>query len=283
MINELLSDCVKMKKELRNISRLLLTKKLSQHLMKDCRIGYSFLEALGTIRSTCLIEIGSGTGFLTRFISRVTKQVIAVEFDLRLIPYLRNYLRDLPNVHIVVGDGKNLINSCRCDTLVSNTPYHISTPLLINFVKSNLKHAVLMLQKEITDRLMSSPGSREYSRITAFVNTFVTVNRVRDFPSSSFIPEPKVNSSLVVLARKRAWDCSWLLYEDMLRHIFTQRRKLAKKVFRNYLRKLKTTVSEERLDFLGSKRVFELSIEDLLNLHKVVSEELNHTNKFRNC
>jgi len=266
-----------MKQELKKISKLLLAKKLSQHLMRDCRIGYFFAEALESIRSNCVIEIGSGTGFLTRFISRATKQVITVELDLRLIPYLRNYLRDLPNVHIVMGDGKELLSSCRCGALVSNTPYHISSPLLINFVKSNLRYAVLTLQKEVAERLMSSPGSHGYGRITAFVNTFVTVTKIRDFPSSSFIPEPKVDSSLVVLIRKRAWDHSWLSYEDMLRYIFTQRRKLARKVIRDYLRMLKVTVPEEELGFLGSKRVYELSVDDLLKLHKVINEELNHT------
>ncbi len=261
-----------MMKEVRSASELTLVKKLSQRLMRDCNIGYSFAEAVAGLGSNNVIEVGSGIGFLTRFISRAVKQVIAVELDLRFIPYLKRYLRDLQNVYVVAGDGEVLLNGCRLDTLVSNTPYHISGPLLADFVKSNLKFAVLMLQKEVAERLISKPGEHGYSRITAFLNTFTSISRIKEFPPSSFFPEPKVNSTLVVIVKKKYWNASWRTYEDMLRFIFTQRRKLAKKVFKTYIKGLKISVLEEELNFLNNKRVFELSTDELIQVHKLINK-----------
>ena len=271
MFDALLSDCTLMRKKLQRISRFLPYKRFGQYFIRDCSIGYLFAKVLADLNSCCVIEVGSGLGFLTRFISRVTKQVISVELDLRLIPHLREYLRDLENVHVVAADGSKILNSCRCDTLVSNTPYYISSLLLINFVKSDLRHAVLMLQREVADRLISQPGERIYGRISAFLSTFASVKKIKDFPPDSFFPTPKVSSSLVSLTRKRRWDDSWLAYEDILRYIFTQRRKLVEKVFRHYINQKGIHLPKSDISFISGKRVYELSINELIQLYALVS------------
>ncbi|MCD6324054.1 MAG: ribosomal RNA small subunit methyltransferase A [Desulfurococcales archaeon] len=248
----------KLRRELR------LLKREGQHLMKDCGIGEAFISALEGLRPKSCVEIGAGLGFLTRFIRRSCSNVIAVELDLRLLPYLKGYVSDLLNVHIVGGDGLHIISGGHlCDTIVSNTPYKITGPLIAGIVKSAAKAAAIMVQQEVADRLTSPPGDRKYGRLTAFVNSFMSVERVRTFPPESFFPRPKVNSTLIVLKRFREWSPSMLGYERFLRDLFTQRRKVLGKVLRETFHCVKTDVADD----IRKLRVYQLSPPQLLKIY----------------
>jgi len=263
-------ECLYLKKGAKVLKELRPIKKLGQHFLNDCRIGYLFASTLSDMDAGSCLEIGAGIGLLTRFIAKACKRVLACEADLRLLPYLRRLTKDLYNVYITACDGVSLLsNGCRCKILVSNTPYNISALLLTSFIKSNMKAALLMLQKEVADKLLAKPGDRNYGRISAFVRTFTNVKKINDFLPSSFTPEPSVSSSLVILKRKVAWNNDWLLYEDMLRHLFPYRRKLAAKVFSKYLLSIGAKI-EDNLTFLKEKRVYELSISDLLRMYETI-------------
>ncbi len=265
-------ECIWLKRAVRELSRSVwLTKKLGQHVMVDCRIGYEFARAVTKLNPQVVFEFGAGAGLLTRFVARAASHVVAVEIDARLTDILHRNTKDLVNVHPIMSDGLSLIERgvVRADVLVSNTPYVLSSPLLISFIKSKMRAAVLMLQKEVADRLMSDPGNRSYGRLTAVVQTFAKVRKIADFPPSSFFPEPEVSSSLVVIERIREWGEEWGKYEDLVRCLFNQKRKLAYKVLRSCVETL-GEVNKVIPEWTRKKRVIELSVDDLLELYKTV-------------
>jgi 16S rRNA (adenine1518-N6/adenine1519-N6)-dimethyltransferase len=249
-----------------------LSKKRGQHLTRNCNVGYIFSRVLKKIGAVNCLEIGAGPGILTLFLARSVKQLITVELDLKLLKHLERNTKDLYNVHPVGGDGISIMKSgLRLDTVASNTPYYITAPLVTTFIKSPLTNALLMLQREVAERLLSPPGTRGYGRITAFVNTFAEVRKIADFSPDSFIPQPEVSSSLILIVKRHQWEEGFILYEEMLRFLFTQRKKIASKVFNNFLSRqgLKKKVD---LRFLGAKRVYQLGVDDLLRLYEIVRE-----------
>ncbi len=270
--NDMSNICRDAHRILKNTLReVRLSKRHGQHLTRDCSIGYTFSKVLKEIGALNCLEIGAGPGILTLFLASTVKQLIAVELDLKLLRYLEHYTKHLYNVHPVGGDGISIMNSSiRLDTVASNTPYYITAPLVITFIKSPLKKAVLMLQKEVAERLISPAGTRKYGRITAFVNTFAEVKKIADFSPISFTPQPEVGSSLVVILKRLQWNEEFSLYEEMLRFLFTQRRKVASKVFNNFLKR--QGLKEVDLKFLRGRRVYQLNVDDLLRLYEFVKD-----------
>lgn len=265
-------ECIWLKRAVRELSRSVwLTKRLGQHIMVDCRIGYEFARTVMELNPQVVFEFGAGAGLLTRFVARAASHVVAVEIDARLTDILHMNTRDLVNVYPIMSDGLSLIERgvVRADVLVSNTPYILSSSLLISFIKSKMRAAVLMLQKEVADRLLSDPGNRSYGRLTAIVQTFAKVRKIADFPPSSFFPEPEVSSSLVAIERTREWREEWKNYEDLVRCLFNQKRKLAYKVLKSCVETL-GDVNKVIPEWTRKKRVIELSVDDLLELYMTV-------------
>ncbi len=252
-------------------SEVQLMKKESQHVMKDCRLGIHFASVLMNAGSENCIEIGAGFGFLTRFIAKACKNVVAVEVDLRLLPHLKRYVKDLPNVDVVGGDGLyTLAGGHLCDTVVSNTPYKVTGPIIAKIVKSNAEFAVLTVQKEVAERLTSSPGMRRYGRLTAFVKSFMSVKKIATFPPSSFFPKPQVNSTLIVLRRVRRWNSALTGYEVFLQKIFNQKRKILRKVLKN--------MATDRYKIVGNDilmlRIYQLSPVQLWRIYELIKDSL---------
>ncbi len=272
-----LSDvCVWMNAKIRELRSKLPKplRRLSQHFMSSCRIGYAFCKALLNLKPNCVFELGAGVGFLTRFISVCSPQVVAVEIDYRLASILRENLLDLPNVHLLLGDGLQFLRSdcLRADVLVSNSPYSVTGPLLSSYVKSGLKVALLTLQEEVAERVRARPGSRGYGRISVLVQVFNDVYVMNRFPPNYFIPRPKVASRLVLLRRKRVWRKEYELLEELTKCVFSQRRRRASKVMRYCLMKMgyaEPIISKVIKDVLREDlRVYELEPDTYFKLIK---------------
>ena len=166
-------------------------------------------------------------------------------------------------LEVVFGDAIELVPLIRgVDILASNTPYNISSQLLVAFVKNPLlRAAVMTLQKDLVDRLLAPPGSKRYGRIAAFVRTFAIIEKVADYPPSYFVPEPEVWSSLVVLRKVTDWSEGWARYEDMLRCLFNQRRRVLRTVARRCGLAMPTD--------LLNKRVYELGPEEFVRIYRL--------------
>ncbi len=255
-------------------------KRLSQHFIVDNRLLDEILEHVTKLKPSRVVEIGTGLGVLTASLSNLVRYVVTVELDSRLAGIARDFLsREVGNgvVDVLVGDGVFLLRSGLrgFDVVVSNVPYSITGPLINSIIKSTCKAAILTLQNEVAERLIALPGSREYSRLTVMVNTFMDVELGNIYPPTSFTPHPKVYSRVVVLKRSRAWSDEWRTYEDLIRCLFNQRRKLARKVLRSCLKgSINNLGASKIIDLIEGRRVYQLRVETLLNIYLTLRQNL---------
>ncbi len=245
--------------------RIKLVKDLGQHLMICCSLGKHVCSELRRINAESVLEIGSGTGFLTAFILSCTNKVVAIELDHRLASLCEELLGNNPKLHVIVGDGLQVLRESSIlgiDSVVSNTPFYISTPLIMSFIKSKYRYAVLTLQREVADRLVAEPGTREYGRLSVIVKLFAKAEVIRYFSRSCFMPKPEVDVALVRISKINAWIDEYTVFEKFLACAFSQRRRKASKVVLKCLNELgyqPDLVCKSLLDTLSDRRVFQLS------------------------
>ncbi|MDR4508704.1 MAG: 16S rRNA (adenine(1518)-N(6)/adenine(1519)-N(6))-dimethyltransferase RsmA [Candidatus Brocadiaceae bacterium] len=222
------------------------------------RFGQNFLIDQNTLVSIPVIadlkeddvvlEIGTGTGGLTRLLADTSRHVFTVEVDKKLFELSADTLKLYKNTtafHADILKTKHALNpditSYILDWLkennqtqikvVSNLPYHISTPVIIVLLESDLpiESMVFMLQREITERMMAAPGTREYGILTVITHLFSEVEVVKILPPEVFWPKPDVHSALVKLTihKENVKDRirSYPFFTKVIAAIFETRRK----------------------------------------------------------
>jgi 16S rRNA (adenine1518-N6/adenine1519-N6)-dimethyltransferase len=247
-------------------------KRLSQHFVVDSRLISELLDNVLRFKPKLVVEVGTGLGMLTAYLAGISNYVVSIELDRSLAEVATKYVYEVgvgSKVDVVVGDGVKLLRGGFRDIelVVSNVPYNVTGPLINSIIKSNCRAAVLTLQKEVADRLVATPGSRGYSRLTVMVNTFMDVELGGLYSPKSFYPEPKVSSRVVVLRRVREWSDEWVLFEDLIRCLFNQRRKLAMKVLRRCVGVCDESVIS---DLVRGRRVYELPTDTLLTIYSLI-------------
>ncbi|MGC8975071.1 MAG: 16S rRNA (adenine(1518)-N(6)/adenine(1519)-N(6))-dimethyltransferase RsmA [Thermoprotei archaeon] len=268
--------CVWLKKTVAEITRELpLMKRYSQHIMIDCRLGYLFRETLSRLNVRRAMELGAGPGLLTKFIKDVVSYLVAVEIDIKFLKFGSKLASEEPNVEYLLSDGLKLLDSnvLRVDAVVSNTPYSLTGPLLASIIKSNIPYALLTLQKEVCERLVATPGSKSYGRVTVFVQSFMKPEVIDYLSPTTFYPSPKVWSALVLLKRLKEWREEDKVFEEFIRCVFNQRRKKALKIIKECIDKLSLRELEDNTlkELLNTKRVYELSVETLNSVMRLAS------------
>ncbi|WFO75901.1 ribosomal RNA small subunit methyltransferase A [Desulfurococcaceae archaeon MEX13E-LK6-19] len=229
------------------------------------------LDIVGKVRELAcrnVIEVGSGLGTITYYLSSYSR-VLAIEIDPLLAVATRNTVENKNSCIVVNGDALEIDWCTEC--IVSNTPYHISSDLIIKIARTNaVKKAVLVLQKEVAERLTAKPGTNSYGRLTIITKILFNVETVRTYPPSCFYPQPKVYSRLVVLERKKNYDKHTEILEEITRLLFSERRKKAIRVLE---RKLGVKRDEaRRLGISDEARVYELEPRVLLEIARLVME-----------
>ena len=192
------------KKELAEYG-LLPKKRLGQHFLIDRNILNKVVQTAHLEKEDVILEVGPGLGEMTLALARLAKHVIAVEIDPQLVEILKKKLADCPNVDVVKGDILT-INLRKIDfrksekmKVVANLPYQISTPLLFHFIelKAFFSTLTLMLQKEVAERMVASPGSKSYGPLSIFIQLFSNLSVCFYIKPSAFFPPPKVESAVV--------------------------------------------------------------------------------------
>ena len=156
-----------------------------------------------------VVEIGAGLGSLTLALAETGARITAIEIDHGIAPVLRDVVKDLPNVSVVVGDALELdwneiIPPGSSAVVVANLPYNVATPLVADLLDAipQISRFVVMVQKEVALRLASSVGSSDYGAISVKVAYWATARVLGDVPPSVFIPRPKVTSSIIEITRR---------------------------------------------------------------------------------
>ena len=192
--------------------------KLGQHFLTDTAAAVRIVESLGEVSQTTVLEIGPGRGVLTGLLIRRARRVIAVELDRVLAAQLRMRYSLVPNLEIIEGD----ILSIDFDSLfgpkpgstrpgmplrpepvrgLGNLPYFITSEILLRLFeyRKYFDSFVLMVQKEVADRLAARPGTSEYGLLSATAQLYARVEKLFTLPPGAFSPPPKVHSTVVRL------------------------------------------------------------------------------------
>lgn len=184
-------------------------KALGQNFLIDDSVLDKIVEASEIDSDTNVLEIGPGAGALTVRLASMAKKVAAVEIDTGLLPLLGENLSAFDNVNIIHGDIMDLslkelfkkeFNGGKVK-VVANLPYYITTPIIMKLLEEDpgFERMVIMVQKEVAQRLTARPGDKNCGAITYSVNYSCETENVVDVPPQAFMPQPKVWSSVIKL------------------------------------------------------------------------------------
>ena len=182
-------------------------KKWGQHFLIDPSTA-DMIARRSRIRSNdTVVEIGAGLGALTIPVARIAQHVYAIEKDHRLAQLLKTELlvHKISNVDIIEKDilsvDMHLLakRSERPLIVIGNLPYNISSQVLVQLIqaRSNIKRAILMFQKELAERIMAHPGSKDYGRLTVMLSYCAAVKSIATVSAQLFYPTPKIDSQVV--------------------------------------------------------------------------------------
>ena len=191
------------------------TKSLGQNFLTDKAIIDQIIEGADIGPEDLVIEIGPGLGVITWEAAQKAKKVIAVEIDKRLLPILAETLADCPNVEILNQDilktdvnkliAEEKKQGIRQVKILGNLPYYITTPIIMKLLEDGVEaeSITVMMQKEVADRIQSSPGKKTYGAISAAVQYFCQPEIVTRVPRDVFIPQPNVDSAVLKLTVRK--------------------------------------------------------------------------------
>ncbi|EGD47847.1 dimethyladenosine transferase [Ruminiclostridium papyrosolvens DSM 2782] len=220
---------------------LKLTKALGQNFLTDFGVVQRIVDASDIDKDTLAIEIGPGVGSMTRELAERSAGVAAIEIDKRLIPALNDNLSDYSNVSIINEDimkadidaiikkYKELYNA-KSVKVVANLPYYITTPIIMRFLEEvkGVDKMVFMVQKEVAERMVSGPGTKDYGALSVAVQFYSNPKIVFDVPPHCFIPQPEVHSTIIgldILSEPPVEVADKNLYFKIVKASFGQRRK----------------------------------------------------------
>ncbi len=196
-------------KEILEESGFKFSKSLGQNFLIDESVLDKMIAGSGIDKNTNVIEIGPGFGTLTQRLLMSAKKVVAIEIDKTAVPILEDNLKEFDNLKIINDDVlkcdlKNIINEefgGERVRIVANLPYYITTPIIMHILESRIEadSLCIMIQKEVAERIAAKPATKDYGALTVAVNYYAEPRMICHVPPSSFIPMPKVSSSVISL------------------------------------------------------------------------------------
>ncbi len=181
-------------------------KGLGQNFLIDGSVPVNIAEGAGIEEGFSVLEVGPGIGALTVRLADIADRVVAVEIDERLFPILRETTGGKSNVEIVKGDILKTDLRALCADFggravaCANLPYYITTPAVIALLECGcFRQVTVMVQKEVALRMCARPGTADYGAFSLFVQYYSAPEVLFEVPSSSFVPQPKVDSAVVAM------------------------------------------------------------------------------------
>ena len=244
-------------------------KRFGQHFLTDRSILRRIVEFAHIPPEDTVLEIGPGSGALTRELARAARHVIAIEIDGDLIPSLRAAMPG--NVEIVEGDALEMEWPPGAFHVLGNLPYNVATPLLKRFIehRARIPDVTVMVQKEVAERMMAEPSTHEYGPFSVLVQYYANVNYGFTVYPGAFKPRPKVDSAVIRL-EWRPDVPSAPRFTDFVQQAFASRRK---KLANNLLSMFPSLGREEMLRRIistgvsASARPEELSVAEFLRVY----------------
>ena len=188
-------------------------KSFGQNFLTDTNILQKIVDTAEIDKNVNVIEIGPGIGALTEFLAENAAEVMAFEIDERLVPILEDTLRDHDNIKVINEDVlkadlqtrvKEFENPDLPIKVVANLPYYITTPILMHLIESKIPFAefVVMMQKEVADRISAEPNTKAYGSLSIAVQYYMTAKVAFVVPRTVFVPAPNVDSAILKMTRR---------------------------------------------------------------------------------
>lgn len=268
------------------LSSLAAKKSLGQHFLVDGNIIRKIVASLHPHPGDPVVEIGPGTGALTKPLHALHPDMIVVEVDPRAIEVLN---KAIPGLHILhkdvldvdwgeINDQESGIGNLedgqpktdnRKLSVIGNLPYYITSPILFHVLdhRGYFREAVFMMQKEVAERLVARPRTKEYGILSVQTQLLSDVELLFDVPPTVFRPPPKVDSAVVRLRFGRpAPDTDLSMLKTLVRMAFNQRRKKLS----NAIRELLTEDNRPRVAHWLDKRAEELAPEEFVEMCRLI-------------
>jgi 16S rRNA (adenine1518-N6/adenine1519-N6)-dimethyltransferase len=239
-------------------------KNLGQNFLVDKNIAELEVKQANIKSDDIILEIGPGLGILTKFLAEKAKRVIAIEIDGNLINNLRKILPK--NVYLIHEDALKIDFEIlpKFNKIVSNLPFQISSPITFKFLDYDFELAILIYQKEFAERLVASPRSKNYSRLSVGVYFKSRCDIIRKVSKTCFKPQPKVDSSMVKIIPRKLPPFTVInekFFLNLTKNLFNYRRKKIKSILNNlYSLDLKNVpYLENRVEDLSPMQIGKLS------------------------
>ena len=191
-------------------------KQFGQNFLSDPKMAEMIVSRSGILKEDVVFEIGAGLGALTVPLALAAEKVYAVEKDLNLLPLLKSELnaKNIDNVSIV---NENILETDiesiaaqhgRKIVVIGNLPYNISSQVLVKLIlqRKCLSRAILMFQKELSERICAKPGCKDYGRISVMLRYCADIGKIADVKASLFFPKPKIDSQIIEIKFKESQD-----------------------------------------------------------------------------
>ena len=256
-------------------------KSLGQNFLIDKNFVDKIVDA-AEIENQNVLEIGPGIGTITYEMAKLAKKVVAIEIDQTLIPILEENLGEFENTKVINEDIlkvdlKKLVEeefNGESFKVVSNLPYYITTPIIEMLITTGIAcdDMTIMVQKEVAERMVASESSKEYSSLSVFIKFYTDAKVVINLPKSVFMPQPKIDSTILNL-KLRLYDDK--VNQDMLfklvRAGFNKRRKTILNSLSDVVAKDDLKLAFEKLNLAENLRAENLSLDDFINLANELS------------
>ncbi len=279
-------------KETKNILNqhgIKLNKNLGQNYLIDKNKRDQIVNFANINNKDIILEIGTGIGTLTLELAKKAKKVIAIEQDSKIATILSERLKKekIDNVELINDDALN-VDFPKFNKIVSNLPYQISSPITFKFLNYDFDLAILMYQKEFANRMNGSVGTKDYSRLSAMLYFKCDVDALTDVSAESFIPKPKIDSTVVKLTPKenKISDEDFKVYSNFTKALFQHRNKKIRnalidsrhiicKLDKKEMKEKINNIEDEKLNDYLKLRVIAIKPEDILFLSKELNSILN--------
>ena len=261
-------------------------KQFGQNFLSDPKTAEMIVSRSGISKEDIVLEIGAGLGALTVPLALAAEKVYAVEKDINLLPLLRTELlaKNIDNVSIM---NENILDTDIGSTaakhghkivVIGNLPYNISSQVLVKLInqRSCLSRAVLMFQKELSERICAMPGGKDYGRISVMLRYCADIGKIADVKASLFYPKPKIDSQIIEIRFKESPDFpadDEKFFFSVIKAAFGKRRKTLKNSLSGSELKIDAQTAVSALNSAGidpARRAETLTVEEFVRLSNAV-------------
>lgn len=279
----------KVTKSILNENGIKLNKNLGQNYLIDKNKRDQIINFGNINKDDVILEIGTGIGTLTIELAKKAKKVITIEQDSNICKILAKRLKDekIDNVELINDDALN-VEFPEFNKIISNLPYQISSPITFKFLDYDFDLAILMYQKEFADRMNGEVGTKNYSRLSTMLYFKCDVEKLTDVSAESFIPKPKIDSSVVKLTPKenKISHEDFKVYSKFTKALFQHRNKKIRNALidsrhvitnldKKEMKKCMNSIEDEKLNEYLKNRVVAITPEEILFLSKQLNSLLN--------